>query len=561
MSGPFFLLSRRPGWRAEPLLGVGTHLDAGVLSLAPLPSPSVFDVPPARVLELPGCRRAVVDAEGRRVLLLAGTGQLLRIAGPWLVAAGVATPVAPGWTIPSPGCAPAVTWPAGTWRPIGLVALPKGRVGVLDAGRVVHVLGCDWAYVETLTDLTVADLPHPDLAGADPAPDVPAPGFVAEGSFVTAALDSGLPGCRWHRIEVTGTVPQGCHVEVQALVTDADYTAAEVGLLDRWVSAGVVGELAGGWDALIAGPAGRFCWLRLTLRGDGTQTPRLTDVAVHFPRQTSLQYLPAIFAAGESDFAERFLALTDTVRASVTELLDHAHWQLDPRSADADDRRDFLAWLGGWVGMDEVNALPQARQRRLIAAAAELYRRRGTPDGVARHTGLWLGRRTSVLEHFKLRRWAVANGSRLGDASVLFGPSVVARLKLGEYSTIGDFALVGVPSPRTDPFRVFAHAYTLFVHACADDDRDALAGAARRIARAVSPGHVAPVVRVVEATARLGVQARIGLDAVVAGPPAPARLGDAPGALGGLALAADPRAGGATSLGIDSRVGTRATIG
>jgi hypothetical protein len=29
----------------------------------------------------------------------------------------------------------------------------------------------------------------------------------------------------------------------------------------------------------------------------------------------------------------------------------------------------------------------------------------------------------------------------------------------------------------------------------------------------------------------------------------------------GLAIAADPRAGGATSLGIDARVGTRATIG
>lgn len=520
MNAPFFLLARRPGWRRAALLTSGVEVVDGDVRLARPAPRSVFDCPAATALDLPGCCRAVVDVGGRRVVLVSGTGQIVREAGPSAVDGG--------------------------WQPVGLVARPDGRLAVLDAGRLVHVLDHRLRHVETLTDMEGCPVPADQERRA------------AEGRLVTTALDSGLPGCVWHRVVLTGDVPLGCQVEVSALMTDADQTEAEVALLDdRWVSAGVAGELTGAWDALVAGPPGRYLWLRLTLRGDGRLTPSVHDVEVHFPRVTSLSRLPAVFAAGESDFLERFLALTDTVRASVTDLLDAMAHQLDPRSADSSGHRDFLAWLGGWVGMDDIDALPVPRRRRLIAAAPELYRRRGTPDGVARHCGLWLGRRTEVLEHYRLRRWAVANGSRLGDASVLFGPEVVRRLKVGEFSSIGEFALVGVPSPRTDPFRVFAHAFTLLVYARRDDDAEALTASARRVLAAVVPAHCAASVCVVTASATVGVRARLGLDAMVAGPPPAGRVGDAVG----LALAADPRAGGMTSIGIDARVGTRAIIG
>jgi phage tail-like protein len=546
-----FLLARRPGWRGSALLSTGVVLDGG-LQLAALPAPSVFDEPPALAVNLPCCRRAVLDAAGRRVLLSAGTGQVLRVIGPVRVHSATADgpvepePVEPSLQVPDVGCDPVPVWPDGTWQPFGLVALGPD-IAVLDRDHRIHRFDGNGHYLGRLNDLPAA---RTSAEGAR---------FGAEGRLTTVGLDSGLPGCGWHRVVLSGSVPSGTQVEVRTLTTDLDLTEAEVaGLDDRWRTAAIVGELAGtGWDALVAGPPGQYLWLRLVLRGDGQLSPRIDDVEVHFPRVTSRDRLPAVFATGESDFLERFLALTDTVRASVTELLDHLPWELDARSADADDRRDFLAWLGSWIGMDDIDRLPVPRQRRLIRAAAELYRRRGTPDGVARHTGLWLGRRTVVLEHYQLRRWAVHNASRLGDASELFGPEVVRRLKVGDYSTIGEFALVGVPSPRTDPFRVFAHAFTLFVHAGRDDDTAALAASARRIVAAVSPAHTSPVVCVVRPTARLGVQSRLGMDAVVAGPQPAGHLGDQLG----IALAADPRAGGLTSIGIDARVGTRAVIG
>ena len=512
------VLARRPGWRLSARLTDQVVVDDGRLRLADEAPPSVFDSPPQRLIDLPKCQRGVVDIAGKRVLIVSGTGQIRLI----------------------------LSTPTGPWKPVGLIFLAPDRLAVLDAARLVHLFDCHGTWLETVADL-------PDHAA------VVEPRFVPEGSAVTVALDSGLPGCRWHRLALTGHLPQGTQVEVETFTTDLDLTEAEVATLDgRWSRAGIFSdpELTS-WDALVAGPGGQYLWMRATLRGDRTATPILDRVEVHFPRQTSLSYLPAVYSTGESDFLERFLALTDTVRDSVTELLDQMAWQLDPRSADADGSRDFLKWLGTWVGMTDIGVLPEARQRRLIAAAAELYRRRGTPDGVARHVGLWLGREVRVLEHFRLRRWAVADRARLGDASVLFGDDIVRRLRLDEYATIGEFALVGVPSPRTDPFRVFAHTFTLFVHACGDDDVDALTAAAARIASAVAPAHCLAHVDVVTATATVGLQSRLGLDAVVAGPPPAGHLGDRLG----MVLAGDPRAGGLASVGIDARVGTRATIG
>ena len=515
------LLARRPGWRAAPSLSHGIDTIAGTLRLASTPPPSVFDRPPRRVVDLPCCERGVVDVAGRRVLVITGTGQ-------------------PRLVLTPPG------GPA-SWSPVGLVPLPPDRLAVLDAAHVVHLFDLHGAWLGT----------QPDLADAD-AP-ASGPRFVGEGVLVTKALDSGLPGCRWHAVEVRGRVPQGTRVEVATLTAEDDFTEAEVATLgDRWTPSASFGDPAlGAWDALVFAPDGRYLWLRLTLIGDGADTPELVDVAVRPSRHTSLERLPAIFAAGESDFLERYLALTDTVRASVTDLLEHLPHELDPRTADASARRDFLAWLGGWVGMDDLGALPVPRRRRLVAAAAELYRRRGTPDGVARHVGLWLGRRVEVLEHYRLRRWAITTQARLGDASVLFGPEIVRRLRLDEYSRIGEFVLVSTPSPRIDPFAVFAHTFTLYVHACDTDDVAALAASAERVAGAVSPAHTLAVVAVVRPRASVGVQARLGMDALVAGPPPAGRVGDAVG----LAVAADPRAGGLAGIGIDARVGTRAHIG
>jgi hypothetical protein len=215
-----------------------------------------------------------------------------------------------------------------------------------------------------------------------------------------------------------------------------------------------------------------------------------------------------------------------------TREIDHVPWLLDPRSADATAGHDFLGWLGSWIGMTGTERLPTERHRRLVDAAAE---------------------------HYRLRRWAVLDHGRLGDATRLFGPDIVRRLQLDDYARIGSFQLVDTPSPRTYPFAVYAHRFTLFVHARAGDDADQLGATAARVVAAVQPAHCVSSVAVVLPRMPVSGQASLGLDSVVAGPTPPTQLGgQRPGA--GLAIGRDPRRGDRPALGIDARVGTRAAI-
>lgn len=559
----WYLLADRPGWRRAVLLSDATTVADGSLRLAQVAQRSVLDCPPAEVLELPCCEHAVLEREQRRVALVTGTGQVRAYAGPWRYPVladqppqpAAVEPAHPTWTIPADGCEPVVQWPADTWDPTGLVALGDW-IGVLDTTTepaVVHLLDALGGWHGAVPAAEVPGCPWPEDAES----------YLRSGTSTTEALDSGLPGCRWHRVVLHGTVPPGGRVEVEALVVDADLTPAEVAVLpaDRWTPVGIFGDAAlGTWDAMLRTPRGRYCWLRLTLVGDGTDTPVVDEIEVHLPRQTSMRYLPAVYAAGESDALERLLALTDTVRASVVTHLDLGHRQVDPRTADASPVRDLLSWLGSLIGMTGLTGLPVERRRRLIAAAPDLYRRRGTPDGVARHVGLWLGRPAMVLEHYRLRRWAVlGDAARLGDATRLFGRDIVRRLQLDGGSAIGAFQLISLPSPRTDPVRLDAHRFTVFVHAQPGDDPEELAATADRLLAVIRPAHTVSAVTVVTPAARVGQQASLGLDAVVAGSPPPARLATRLGAAApdGRVLARDPRRGHLRSIEIDARVGTR----
>jgi phage tail-like protein len=388
-----------------------------------------------------------------------------------------------------------------------------------------------------------------------------AAGYSRDGRFVTVALDSGLANCQWHRVALTARIPSGTSVRVDTLCAEAPLTPAELSALPdtRWASGQVAGgtDDAGRWDCLVHSAPGRYLWLALALGGDGVVTPEIDDVEVWFPRRTSLEYLPRAFRADpdSTDFLERFLSIFDAERGTVTSELDRVAALFDPVAVPASEngRHDFLNWLAHWVGMAADEQLPVARRRRLVKEATELYRVRGTPEGVRRHVSLFCGVEVRVLEHFKLRRWAVAGRGRLGDATQLFGPAIVRRLQLDEFSEVGSFRLVDTDDPLRDPFHVYAHRFSLLLLACADDR---LLARARRVADEAKPAHTEVDVGFVEPRLRVGSQSSVGLDTVVGAVPATGRAGES--RLGqALVVGPDPRFAG-RSL---AQIGTRARIG
>ncbi|MFF4369393.1 phage tail protein [Streptomyces sp. NPDC001594] len=100
--------------------------------------------------------------------------------------------------------------------------------------------------------------------------------------------------------------------------------------------------------------------------------------------------LPAVFQ--EDGFVQRFTAGLDDVVAPVISTLDCLEHYLDPALAP----EDFLPWLAGWLDVDLGNAPDPARRRRLLVAAGDLYRRRGTAAGLRDHLWLMFGGRVEV---------------------------------------------------------------------------------------------------------------------------------------------------------------------
>ena len=102
--------------------------------------------------------------------------------------------------------------------------------------------------------------------------------------------------------------------------------------------------------------------------------------------------LPALYH--DNDIAQRFTAALDIVLAPVLATLDSSHAYVDPLLAPL----DFVEWLAEWVGVELDASWPAARQRALVARAADLFAWRGTVRGVSDAVAIYTGVVPEIVE-------------------------------------------------------------------------------------------------------------------------------------------------------------------
>jgi phage tail-like protein len=441
-----------------------------------------------------------------------------------------------------------------------------------------------------------------DLDGnpVQPADAALLPQYAVLGSYRSEALDSQLYRCQWHRIVVSGAIPKGTRIELATTSAEIELGADEVDNLPEqaWQTRAVLGGAGDDErDALVRSGPGRYLWLRLTMVGGGAATPRIDHIVVEFPRVSLRRFLPAVYGqdAVSADFTDRFLALYDTTLRSIERKLDNQGQLFDPLSAPSERPRgasiDFLTWLATWLGITLDRQWPEAKRRAFLKRVGSLYSVRGTRYGLWRvllafldmddehcccpdwtpktrciprptncapvATGCAWTPPPLILEHFTLRRWLFVGAGKLGDDAVLWGKRIVARSQLGENARVGETALDTVPDPVRDPFRAFAHKFTVFVPACVRGDERLRRSLAALLSQE-APAHAAHEVAYVEPRFRVGVQAMIGYDSVIARTP----HGVAPGQAQlrqGTVLDGARRMRPGTIVG-DARVGTTTRI-
>ena len=360
-------------------------------------------------------------------------------------------------------------------------------------------------------------------SGRDPCPSrAPMTAYAPIGAATIAALDSGVTGMVWDRVLLDGDVPEGTTLSIATFASDVALDDAEIAALGAhdWRETMLARADRGGTVVAIRSAPGRYLRLRLTLVGDGRTTPAVRALTVRMPRVTSARFLPATYSAdpASADFLARFLALFDQLRADMLAPIDALPALFDPRATPAAEAdapgEDFLDWLAGWVGIALDRGWSVARRRRLVAEAPALFRIRGTVEGLKRHVAIYTGVSPRVVEHFRLRRWLALDETALDGTAKLWGPDIVRRLQLDEYSEIGRFALVDGSDPLTDPIAAFAHRATLYVPVGEDfGERDR--AALDDVVAAAAPAHVAVDVRLMRPRFVIGCDLLLGVNTVL----------------------------------------------
>jgi phage tail-like protein len=336
------------------------------------------------------------------------------------------------------------------------------------------------------------------------------------GQYLSEPLDSGIGGCRWHRVRIDADVPETTTVRIAVATTDGpiDDRAPQPAPADPWSGfppgdphpSDWVQAAPGVTDVTLTTPPGRYAYVRLRLTGDGSATPAVHQVRLDLPRRTSLDDLPAVFSedADARDFSERFLSLFDAQLEDVDETVARRDALLD--AAALPD--DALGWLASLLGVGFEAEMTADQRRALIAAAPALYHRRGTPSGLVDTLRIALGVDATVQELGPERPWAAAGAARLGSFR-LFGRSR-ARVRLGT-SRLGSAPLNARGNPDDDAR--LAGANRIVVTAATGSPRPLV----ERVVRSQVPAHVVPTVRVPDPGFVL-TELHVGVDTVLLAP-------------------------------------------
>jgi phage tail-like protein len=300
-----------------------------------------------------------------------------------------------------------------------------------------------------------------------------------------------------------------------------------------------------------------YLWVGAHLTGEGLSSPVLGQLWLNYDHATYRQYLPAIFSRDreQAELLDRLLSLLESF---FDEAEGHIHGLdrlFDPRAAPA----GWLAWLAGWVGLELDESWPEDFQRDAIQQALENYTRRGTAQGLREALRASVGIDARIEEPLLGSDWWALVPPGAGDTA---GPSVsllgfTTRLApaqaegavLGGSATLDRSSLIDAEDYGAPLFEALAHQFIVQVYrgqVRGDGDLERIQAVVER----EKPTHTVHHLCVIEPRMRVGFQARLGIDTLVAGPLPPAPLaGTSTGE--GLVLGGDTPG----RIGSDSRVG------
>lgn len=271
-----------------------------------------------------------------------------------------------------------------------------------------------------------------------------------------------------------------------------------------------------------------YFWLGGVLRSDGTASPVLQQMRIDYAPTTSIQYLPALYREGAQRrlFLELLLAALHSELGRIEDILASLPGFFDPAATPS----EWLPWLASWLDFQLLEDWPISDSRRHLATAVDLYSQRGTIEGLRRYLRLYTGVEARIEEPgAQDALFTLDETVALGFNTVL-APAHEQGAVLASTATLGQTHLLAAEHMGMPLFADSAHRFCVQVYASQLTEPQ-IHDRVIQVLEREKPAHTDYHLCVIAPRMRVGFQARIGVDSIVAGPTPDLRLGD-PTALG-----------------------------
>ena len=368
------------------------------------------------------------------------------------------------------------------------------------------------------------------------------PAYVACGTFLAGPFEAATEPTRWQRLHLDLALPEGAHLKLWTFTSNqpddpgmpVDCTGAVTGsivesdairLAARQNLPAELGEWrAMPWDAsdaMILNQPGTYLWIAGLLVGNGFSTPTLRQIRLVHDDEGWLRHLPAFYSRDETSrvFLERALGLFETLFDREQKLVDDLPLLFDPWAAPDREGSAWLEWLADWVGTELDESWEGRRRRETVAQAFQANGERGTPRSLRRLVVLYADAHIQIDEAAAgPGLWGLgAPGSGLGFDTAL-APVPAGGAVLGSTAVVNHSTLEN-EDPRGRPaFEIGTHCFTARVYAAEAGSEEALERV-RQVLDREKPAHTAYHLCRIEPRMRVGQQAVLGIDTIVAGPP------------------------------------------
>lgn len=363
------------------------------------------------------------------------------------------------------------------------------------------------------------------------------------GTFVCGPIDTATAdGRRELRVRIENAA--GGHVRLWTTVAPGNVTPSpsDIPITDApsataWAALPVDVEAA-----LVPDPAGPLLFIGGQISGSGASTPAVHQIGVGGSRPW-LNLLPAVYRkdVSQSDFLDRYLRLVHSVQEETAQERADLVRRFDAWVADdtSGGRGSVLDELAGWLDL-ALDERWQTRVRRSIVANEFAEQAlRGTPRGLLKAIEARLtGSKVQLSEPAqRARLWALGESSGsntcgchgepvgLGfDTMIAAGPADGAVV--GTSAFVGQSELTGGDGLGAPLFDDLAHRFHVCALPAPGTDPLGVEFELRQIVEAAKPAHTVYTLCVAGPRARVGLQARVGIDLIVAPRPEPVVLDD-----------------------------------